>query len=48
MIEYANIDVCLALLKSGAQKEEEGGPKEGTDNEGPSEKKAEETGEGST
>lgn len=48
MIECAHIKLFFVLHKSGAQKEEESGPKKGADNERAAEKKAEEAGKDST
>lgn len=45
MVEYAHIELCF-VLKSGAQKEEESGPKKGAAVEREDEKKTEEAGEG--
>lgn len=47
MIEHAHIELYF-VFKSGAQKEEESGPKKGADGQRETEKKAEEAGEGST
>lgn len=47
MIGYAHVELNF-VLKSGAQKEEESGPKKGADDKREDEKEAEEAGEGST
>lgn len=47
VVECAHTELCF-VFKSGAQKEEESGPKKGADDEREDEKEAEEAGEGST
>ena len=47
VIEYAHIELYF-VFQSGAQKEEESGPKKGADDKREAEKKAEEAREGST